>query len=91
MRVLFCSYFALFLLLFVKNEEERFFLPKRNEAKGKLRKEMNEANSANGFHSRAYHRKSIFSRLFLIYYDFKFIPDDNMSLTSIILFSTRVL
>jgi len=44
----------------VKNEEERFFLPKRNEAKGKLRKEMNEANNANGFPSRAYHRKSIF-------------------------------
>ena len=64
MRVLFCSYFVLFLLIFVKNEEGRFLLQKRNEAKGKPRNEMIEADNANGFHSREYHRKSIFSRLF---------------------------
>ena len=66
MRVIFCSYFVLFLLLFVKNEEGRFMLLKRNEAKGKLRNEMNEANNANGFRSRASHKISMFSRLCLI-------------------------
>ena len=66
MRFIFCSFFVLFLLIFVKNEEGRFLLLKRNEAKDKLRNEMIEANNAKGFHSRAYHRKSIFSRLFLI-------------------------
>ena len=60
MRVIFCSYFVLFLLLFVKNEEGRFMLLKRNEAKGKLRNEMNEANNANGFRSRASHKISMF-------------------------------
>ena len=66
MRVIFCSYFVLFLLIFVKNEEGRFMLLKRNEAKGKLRNEMNEANNANEFHSRASHKISMFSSLFLI-------------------------
>ena len=66
MRVLFCwycSHLVLFIMIFVKNEEGRFLLLKRNEAKGKLRNEMNETHNANGFHSEAYHKKSIFSRL----------------------------
>ena len=70
MMDIFCSYFVLFLLIFVKNEEGRFMLLKRNEAKGKLRNEMNEANNANGFHSRASHKISMFSRLCLILFDF---------------------
>ena len=60
MRVIFYSLFVSFLLIFVKNEEGRFLLLKRNETRGKLRNEMNEANNANGFHSRTYHRRSIF-------------------------------
>lgn len=66
MRIIFCSYFVLFLLIFVTNEEGRFMLLKRNEAKGKLRNEMNEANNANGFHSWAHHKISMFSRLCLV-------------------------
>ena len=66
MRIIFCSYFVLFLLIFVKNEEGRFMLLKRNEAKGKLRNEMNEANNAIGFLSRASHKISMCSRLCLI-------------------------
>ena len=70
MRVVFCPFFVSLFLIFVKNEEGRFLLLKRNEAKGNLRNEMNEADNANGFYSRAYHKKSMFSRLYLIEYDF---------------------
>ena len=70
MRFVLCSFFVLFLLIFVKNEEGRFLLLKRNEAKGNLGNEMNEANNANGYHSMTYQEKSMLSRLYLIEYDF---------------------